>query len=87
MLGSETGHLDIGGVPDLLQPTDELLQATVILDSEFHAMHDNFLSKELKRFCKLVDRTSAKLRMSIPDNVLLCLNRTRTYIYKVTRFK
>lgn len=90
-LGIPTSKLDTTKAPEwltvvsqgsLLYPNDDLLQAALVLENEFFAMHGSSLSKDKGIFHKLADRTVAKLKNSniIPHEVLMCLSRTRTYI-------
>lgn len=66
----------------LTYPSEHLIEATKVLEGEFHALHKNTLSNEKFLFNKLTDRTLQKLPSSIkiPHDVLTCLARTRTYI-------
>lgn len=67
-----------------MHPNDDLIEVTKILESEFNKMHGNSLSDEKQLFTTLCNRTILKLnnnlRQSVPNEVVLCLARTRTYI-------
>lgn len=66
----------------LTYPSDHLIEATKIFEIEFNNLNKKSLSNERLLFDRLVERTRQKLPLSIkiPDDVLTCLARTRTYI-------
>lgn len=67
---------------NLLNPSNELLQVTEILDAEFTSINGTLLSKEKKLFKPIANSTMAKLenKIAITYDVIYCLSRTRTYI-------
>lgn len=89
-LGKLTSSMDMNKAPDwiqavsrgcLLHPNDELWEVALKLESEFHKMHGNSLSKEENIFKKLADRTMSQIKTtSVPYEVVLYFARTPTYI-------
>lgn len=81
--------MDMNKAPDWIQavsigslfhPNDELWEVALKLESEFHKMHGNSLSKEENIFKKLADITMSQIKTSVPYEVVLYFSRTRTYI-------
>lgn len=69
---------------NLLYPNENLLRVTTVLECEFKEMHGTSLTDDKHLFTNLCNRTIAKLtndlKATIPQEVILCLARTRTYI-------
>ena len=67
---------------NLIYPSDELYKVAQILEKVFEAFHKNYLSDSNLIFQKVAALIKLQLHDNdfIPDEVLLCLVRTRTYI-------
>lgn len=62
-------------------PSDNLFKVVLQLEKDFHNYHGKDLAKSLYVFKKLYDIILPKVKeYGIPDEVLYCLIRTRTYI-------
>lgn len=65
----------------LIYPNEELIQLAYLTESEFQKFHNNFFSKEKNIFNKLLEKIkNASVSNKFPDEIILCLVRTRTYI-------
>lgn len=64
----------------LTHPSSTLVDAACILEEEFKVMHGTGLSNECRIFDNLAKNVSRRLPSKLPQKVLMCLVRTRTYI-------
>ncbi|KAF0752124.1 Uncharacterized protein FWK35_00021375, partial [Aphis craccivora] len=73
-----TNHLSRGS---LKIPSDNLFKAVLQLERDFKTFHGDTLSKKPQVFKNLYKLVAPKIQhLNIPDEVILCLIRTRTYI-------
>lgn len=66
-----TGNLKI--------PSDDLLRAMKIVEIDFKELHGNYLNKEPNIIKQLSNNIMRKIN-NIPEEVIRCIIRTRTYI-------
>lgn len=91
-LGSQTRLIQSTRSPDwieflsrgnLIHPSDEMIELARLVEIEFQKFHKNFFSKEANIFNKLLEKVRmapTEIAKKIPEEILLCLIRTRTYI-------
>ncbi|XP_029348427.1 uncharacterized protein LOC115034961 [Acyrthosiphon pisum] len=73
-----TNHLSKG---NLKIPSENLFKAVLQLERDFNNFHGDTLSKKPQVFKNLYKIVAPKIQLlNIPDEVILCLIRTRTYI-------
>jgi len=73
-----TNHLSRGS---LKIPSNNLFKAVLQLERDFKTFHGDTLSKKPQVFKNLYKLIAPKIQhLNIPDEVILCLIRTRTYI-------
>ncbi|KAF0751874.1 piggyBac transposable element-derived protein 4-like, partial [Aphis craccivora] len=73
-----TNHLSRGS---LKISSDNLFKAVLQLERDFKTFHGDILSKKPQVFKNLYKLVAPKIQhLNIPDKVILCLIRTRTYI-------
>lgn len=64
----------------LLEPSEEMVRIATHINQEFLNFHQDDLRTEKFIFTKLLQIVRATIHTSIPDEVILCLIRTRTYM-------
>lgn len=64
---------------NLKMPSDDLLRAMKIIETDFKLLHGRYLNNEPNIIKKLSNIVKHKIN-NIPDDVIKCIVRTRTYI-------